>query len=372
MDMFHPMFAAINGKFGDYTVIYPSFNFVFLKFVHFISNGPLANSPYVLRDQSLLTVSITIAIYLILIFFSLFTKLFSKYSLYEKISIFLVYIFSSPFLFALERGNLLILSIFPLILLMTHTEHSKINFFSFAFLVNIKTYFILFIYEKIINKKYHHLFICLMYASAIFIISNLLFSADPFVFIKNTIMFAKNTSVFSGRELLSFPSSVSAFSHVLYSKGGGLFKNFYYLIEVIKFSLIIFSLYILFLRKNIILRKEFYSVIVVIICNLGIWVGGYTFIYYLAIFPVLYEMKFMKIYLLILAIIFLPIHFLLPNLDFFYPIGNNMPHIQYSYFSGMNVIPDVSINIASIVRPIVNFLLLFILSYEFYQRKTYR
>ena len=72
-------------------------------------------------------------------------------------------------------------------------------------------------------------------------------------------------------------------------------------------------------------------------------------------------MRFRSLYLLILAVIAMPLDLIvLSSAD----IGQ-----QYSYLSGSLVNVHWTLGLGSLLRPIINLLLLYLLSYEFASRK---
>jgi|TARA_B110000196_G_C20950687_1_gene569121 hypothetical protein len=165
---------------------------------------------------------------------------------------------------------------------------------------------------------------------------------------------------------MSMPSSISSFSYVLRSDALKVSPTFYILnaatlatiIEVIKWFIIVSMLLALMYAHKHLSDNQIIVVLVVIITNLGIWVGGYSLIFYIALIPIFQTMKLRSIYYGILLLIFMP-------LDFFTLIDRSEFIVaQYSYLSDSLVQVEWKLGAGSISKPALNLLLLTVLLCE--------
>jgi hypothetical protein len=92
------------------------------------------------------------------------------------------------------------------------------------------------------------------------------------------------------------------------------------------------------------------------ITNLGVWIGGYSFILYVCLVPILCRLKYRNIYLVCVFLIFMPVDVITLYSD---DLGN-----RYAYLSD-TVVPLVwQLSLGAFLRPVVNFGLLLIISIE--------
>ena len=135
------------------------------------------------------------------------------------------------------------------------------------------------------------------------------------------------------------------------------------LLEILKWTSIAFALSILYKKYRSIDMRETTVLLLVMISNIGVSVGGYTFITYIVAIPTLMHMQFKRIYISFLIFISLP--FLCINLF----EQDKMKAFFFSYFSHEFVYPAYMIDITALLRPILNIMFLCTLSYEFLLRK---
>jgi len=194
------------------------------------------------------------------------------------------------------------------------------------------------------------------------------------LFIENTMDFSKNEALFSLREVMSMPSSVSSFSYVLGADALRVNPRFHIvngatlatIIEVTKWLIIGAMLLALIYAHKHLSDNQIIAVLVVIITNVGISVGGYSLIFHIALIPIFQTMKLRSIYYGILLLIFMP-------LDFFTLIDRSeFLSAQYSYLSDSWVQVSWTLGAGSISKPALNLLLLAVLLYEVVFKSRHR
>lgn len=370
MDFFNVLYWAYDsGRYVEWSSVYPPLCFIAIRLANFLFNGGGFGDPTMMRDSSL-SVIIAICIgYLLVPIFLLKTKCWQDFTNIEKTLIYLTVISSAPMLFTLERGNLILIA--PLILAFSMAKIGAARCVFIALLINIKPYFVILIIYYVARRDWKGFLKCSLMAALIFFSTGLMLDDNFYVFFANILNFAQEEGIFSLREIMALPSSISAFSYVLKNPDGAMIasrlltpEHVLYVvdfIEMAKWSVLAISMSVLFIKAKQMCDSEILVLLVVFISNLGIWVGGYTFILYIALIPVLVKMKAGWLYVAALSLMALPLD-IVPLLDEF--IGE-----QYSYFAGAYVDVHWTWGLGSVIRPVVNLILLVLLSNEFYARQ---
>jgi hypothetical protein len=372
MDLFNPMAHAIHDDaYTVYQSVYPPLNFIFLKIFHSLFNGSETNNATLLRDTSRGMVFGWVFLYLLIPYLVIRTDNWRIFKRDEKLLIYLVVVLSFPMLFTLERGNLILLSLIPLACVFS--TQIWVRLISIAVLVNLKPYFILLFLSYLTQRKWKEMGYATLVAGIIFLVSGLIYDSSHFILMmRNLINFGGATNPLSIIEVVNFSSSISMFSFVASKKLIPIslleqHPNVLYIIlrlpEILKWTSIAFALSILYKKYRSIDMPETMVLLLVMISNIGVSVGGYTFITYIVAIPTLMHMQFKRIYISFLIFISLP--FLCINLF----EQEKMKAFFFSYFSNEFVYPAFMIDITALLRPILNIMFLWMLSYEFLLRK---
>ncbi|MFA7317978.1 MAG: glycosyltransferase 87 family protein [Sulfuricella sp.] len=372
MDLFNVLYWAYNdGRYTEWGSVYPPLNFIILKLVNFVFAGGGFGDPALMRDNSPFVIAGLCLVYLAVPAIVLKTRVWEDFTRIEKFLIYCAIVLSAPMLFALERGNLILLA--PILLALAFSRIGIARIFCIALLINIKPYFALLLIYYIARKDWKGFATCAVLSGLVFSVSGLALDNHFLVFFTNLFNFSKEAGLFSLRGVMAMPSSISAFSYVLKNPDGAMMASGFlnpasiaiivYIIEAAKWGVLAISLVILFVRSRLIGDTEALSLLVVIISNLGVWVGGYTFILYIALIPIFIKMRATWLYIGLLSLMAIPID-IIPLLDGF--IG-----AQYSYLAGAYVNVQWTLGLGSVIRPVLNILLLLILSFEFFARKPH-
>ena len=368
MDFFHVLFWAYDdGRYTDWNSVYPPLNFFIVRLIHFIfSEGfPTGGEGVSIRESSLSVVLGFCLIYCLVPAIMLMTRLWRGFSFREKFLTYFAILFSTPMLFTLERGNIIILV--PIFLSLAIGKTDTIRLACIALLINIKPYFALLLIFYIVRKKWGGFAYCIFITGMIFFITGLSLDDQFLIFFKNLFMLTSDKESYSLRELMTLPSSISVFSFVLMRpEGADLVSNLFnakfliYIIETAKWSVIALSLFSIFAKSRLMQDAEILSLLIVVITNLGVSVGGYTLIFYYALIPVFLKMRASWLYLGLISLMAIP----LDMIDF---LGGSIGE-QYSYLDDAVVEVFWSLGLGSLIRPIVNFLLILFISFEFLRR----
>jgi hypothetical protein len=367
MDFFNTMqWAYDEGRYSEWRSVYPPLVFIFLKFINIVFLGGPPADAEAIRQNSPLLITFLIIIYLLIPISVMRTNIWKDILLKNKIILFFIIIFSSPMLFALERGNIILIA--PILISLMISNAGFLRSFSIAVLINIKPYFALLLLFYLTQKDWKGLIYCTAVSGLLFLITGLVLDENFHLFFLNLLNFSQQESLFSPREVLALPSSVSVFSYVLKNpdvfRFAGQFLSFNLIEDIVlcidffKIFLIGFVLLFLLLKGNKFKSAEIFSLLILLITNLGVSVGGYTLIFYICLIPIILEMKFFKIIFIILFVLSSPLDVI--------SLMHNSLGFQEVYLSGDRVNIDWNLGLGSFVRPVFNMVFLIIIAMEVY------
>jgi hypothetical protein len=365
MDFFHTMYWADEpGRYTDWGSVYPPLNFLFLKGVRWLLFGPVYESnAFALRDLAKPFIPYIIAAFAASALFVFRHDLWRGFTAAQKVLIFITFFLSPPMLFSMERGNLIIFALGFLALALAKPGWTRT--FAIGMLINIKPYFALYLIAFAVSQRPRELISCTMMAGAIFLISGIVLDEHFLEFLQNLLQFSQDEYLFSPREVLSLPSSVSAFTSVLriylYIAGNLSIAGLYVgsiitLVESIKWLAILALFFSLGIAGRRVPVETTLAAATIAITNLGVWVGGYSFILYVCLIPILCRLTYSKIYLACVFLIFMP-------MDVISLYSENLG-TRYAYLSDSMVSVDWRLSLGTFLRPVVNFGLLLAISFD--------
>lgn len=359
MDFFNPLYWAYqSGVYTDWHSIYPPLNFLILKAIHWVMGGQsIYNNALDFRSYAIADIGLFIILYFLSIAFLMRHKVWGIFSFGEKILLYLVIITSVPMLYALERGNLIIITLFVLPFVFSNNALTKA--LSIAVIANIKPYFILFSLYFVITKEWKNFTISIVAMGAIFILSTIILGVQANEFFKNIIYF-NNHQIFDIRELLTFPSSfnigLNIFQYEQFVQHQKLLLILNYLLWLINLVIIALITILMFNRGNRIYAQDFFTLCILLISNLIASAGGYSLIYYLAFIPLLNSYHYRSFYFLVVTLLFI-------DLDFF-NLATRINANVFSFLGAQNLNVTWHLGFGSLIRPILNLLLLLFFIYE--------
>jgi hypothetical protein len=133
-------------------------------------------------------------------------------------------------------------------------------------------------------------------------------------------------------------------------------------VEAAKWGVVAIALIALRAKAAVARDAEIFALLVVLISNLGVWVGGYSLIFYATLLPVFLKMRARVLYVGALALIALPLDII--------PLRGDFIGMQYSYLADSRVDIYWTLGLGSLLRPFVNLALLLVLSLEFLNRRV--
>ena len=372
MDFFNSLYWAYdNNRYLVGESNYPPLNFVLLKIINSITfagltdftilntSVPFAHSMAgTIRDIFILKFFI-ISSYLIIPIIIINMKYWSDINKNEKIIFYFLIILSTPLLFTLERGNLILIC--PLFIGLLLTNRQILSSISAAILINIKQYFVIIVLKKIITRKWIDFYKIIIFLIFIYLISMYYIGNHIHEFFISIYSFSSNKAIFSTQEIMALPSSLSSFQSFLYSdnscfvelfsKSFNSTKRILLVINFIEFLIFTFTI-LVFISKCKIDCNINILLLICLLTNLTYKIGGYTLIFYYPFIPIFLKMKNRAACLSILFLMGLPLDIL--------PLIECDNGTQYSYLMNLSIDnPTWILGYGSFIRPVLNLILLF-------------
>lgn len=371
MDLYNTIWwGAHDGRYTEWRSIYPPLNFIFVGLMRalFAPSG-VGSDPVYLRATSLWPAYTITALHVIAPAFIVTRSTWSGFSKINRALIALIAVLSPIFLFSVERGNLIILSIFLLPFIFAERD-GWWKPLLLAIVINLKPYFVLLVFGYAFVGDWRRFLQALAFSGAIFLLSGLLEDPNFLLFVKNIKGFA-DSAVLQPRPLLALPASPSALTRAilifLNNAGSDAPKGLIWsllppLIEAVKTGAIVLALFGLFRSRHMARPNETFVLFLIMAVTAGIWAGGYSQVFYLAAVPVFMTMRFRNAYLLLLIAIFLPWDLV--------TLYTDPPAVSLSFITDRIVSANWQLGLGSLVRPFLNIALIATLGAELLKRKV--
>ena len=358
MDFYNPLFWILKDEFyTTYKSVYPPINYFFLKLFTFNLDSNSFSSSFQLREVKSNFIYYYSAINAFILFLILKIGDWREVSNGGRTLIWAAIIFSIPVLFAIERGNLIFVSLLVLAIYIA-TENIWVKAITFALLVNIKPYFIILLIEYLNIYKFDLKIISkfIITSTLMFLLTSLAAGLDIIAFISNYNNFGSRAN-FSNDGLLALPNTLESIAQFIKL----IFKNKEdaHLSEILILPLKLLKVFVpltfMLLVLALPLEKRTLKVsAILLIGNFSHVTSGYIYLIYILIVPfLLREVELRKGIYLMLIIFVLPLDWLrVPGFINYYTF-------MQSYLGGVEIYNvDFWLSIGTIVRPISNFILM--------------
>jgi hypothetical protein len=358
MDLFHTMYWSKNdGKYTEWASVYPGLAFFIVNVIGLPVDVGYADG-FELRSIAGYSILIYLVMALVVPFYLVKSKLY-KFSTSECILYYFFIITSFPYLFAIERGNIIILCLAGIPFLFSN--NIIIHSLSLASLINIKPYFIIVSFARIRNLE--HFVAIGVFTVLLFLIFGLLASEDFYLLFKNLLSFNNQAENFSLREIINYPSSLGAWSDFFRLLELGQVEVPSYvpmaslavLLDIARYVSVLFAVYAL-IQDRLSDKKLAIILCIVLLTNFSRSAGGYSVIFMLAILPLVQDFKFSHIISALVALCILPLDAV--------PVLTQNFGIEPVYLSGIDADVDWSLGLGAVTRPFFNLFLLLALSVE--------
>jgi hypothetical protein len=349
MDFFNPNYwANYSQRFTDWDSVYPPLVFLISKAIS-PSDCIFITDIINYRECSISS------IYLIL-FSGILGSIVCSIATVKSITrnknttlIFLVaiaYFFSLPTLFAIERGNYILLA-FALLALFSYFQNILLRALLLALAINIKPYLILISLAFILKKQFTFLaYLITLTSSIYFVTAEILNDPNHYLILGNILNFSTNTDK-NILELLTLPTSIFTF----FSPVSKAFPNFTNLFLALKFLLLtmlaIFSVvFISKSYKSMSIEHNCFFILLALLIFTGA-TGGYGLILLYPFIPRIYNSSFKPNRFFLCALIFT-----FTPLDFDIYTSPNL-FLHYFSFLGDNFVSfPATVAIGTLIRPL--------------------
>ena len=368
MDLFNTLsWGNTNLMYSIWHSVYPPLNFIFTRLGSIAFSYQSWLPAIVAREFS---ENIIFALILYSVIFPMLVmkfKLWDVASIQDKIIIYFIFIFSPIFIFAVERGNLIL--ILPLILAFTLSNHPLSKILGIPLLANLKLNLALLFIYFLVKKEFKNFFISIFISSLIFLIAGYLIGDNPFLIIDNYLRFTDEKVISTSNQLYSSINLSGLYlsladerfrSTIGYFTGDTLLKLGLDFIKLLNFLGIFYVALIIIKasKKALSLHESPYLIALILLFTLSI--GSFNLLYNLVlllpIVPVIIKSNSNSIKLLFIL--------LFVQLDFF-SYNFNIPVQQWSYLSHDYVYTYNNPGLGSLLRPIIFFSLTVLFAYNF-------
>lgn len=355
MDFFNTEYWSFDqGRYTDWGSIYTPFSFLLTQLVGCNFSGG-ADDPFLYRQEN-------IACFLLFLVIVTSFVAYYVYRKYKNIYYLSVVLLSSPLLFAIERGNLLVF-LLPFLFLFVKTKNDLFKGLILGLAISLKIYFVALLFVFLLMRSYRVIAISMLSFLSLNIVSALVINAEDWLlFIDNIFMFSGEPKFYEWSYFsYSYRNLLLGLVELRPALSDWLFGID---IAVLMLVFLTFALSSLHFMKLSDTGKQENSVLLMLLLLMLVMIvvknaGGYVF---LLLFPFLFFIRNSILVSMLLFLLVLPVSYPLYELN--NSISTNalltseVVEFQYSIDTGM------------ILRPAVFFLLYFLLSYRLIGRNV--
>ena len=356
MDYFNVQYWVYDeGRYTEWQSIYTPFSFWIVSIFPYSESG---SEPSILRDEAAFFL---MGLYVITTILTLYFQ--SKALIRSNKILLIMLLLSMPFLFTLERGNLLFITL--LVLLISSLNYKKLWIFSIfmAMAISLKIYLIALLFIPLLNLHVSRIILTLLLALFINIISaNLLGESNWWLFMNNILEFSSDARYYEWSYFTySYQNILLAFTTLNPKyESIGFWSNLLVLSITFVFFLLVSTKYLLSsISSKDARRNTLFLLLIMLIMIVVKNSGGYVFI---LLFPFLSSVIFNRISLYILLLLLLPIEIPLMTLDTI---------TQESFISGQQVEVSRDVTSGMILRPLLFLVLYYMISINFLRKKKF-
>jgi hypothetical protein len=357
MDFYNPLYWVIKDRF--YTVfqsVYPPLNYYLLKLFTLGIDFNVPIDSFQLRNSKPMLSVVLCLLYLTIVWIVINIGEWKKIKIGHRLLIWLACIFSTPVLFAIERGNLIFFALLFLSIYLA-AQNIWIRAIAFGLLVNTKPYFLLLLIQYLnfysFDKKI--LLISIFTSAIIFIFPSIILDLNIYNFLMNYVSFS-NMAIFSIDGMVALPNNLASLYPIKWILNwgqasqipGSSYTFWFSLGKVISYiAVVVLSMTLITLPIS---REDKIILSIILIANFSYTTGGYIFIIYIILIPYLINDTLLRGALIPISLIFfIPIDWIpIPSLGYH---DNQLT----SYLGGVEL-ENVNLWLAwgTIIRPIAN------------------
>lgn len=369
MDFFNPLFwVDQSGIYTEWQSVYPPLNFLILKIYKdfLFLNIDSYLSPFELRGILENDIKYIVLSYIFILIITVEIIFKDIASFYFRALISITTLLSSYFLFGIERGNLIFFSLLILAIYI-YSKTELVKALSVAILINLKPYFLIIYLVRLIDYRNvadnkHFLFLVPLFSAFIFILTGLILGQEFYMLPLNILGFATQEGLLSPAEVLTLPTSMTAISYlkelIIEFKVPLMVSN---VIKLIVFFYLFKLLKLVFEKKCT--KNDLIIITIIFITNYSVNPGPYALLFYLPIIGILFRMNEYKILVLVVTMLYGGALDLIPVYHF-------QAHKMEVFLSGQFIQIDPFLTLGTLMRPILNFIVLILFLQKMQSRET--
>lgn len=374
MDFYHTAYWSLNpGRFTEWGSVYPPLVFLGLRGLMLLSDAQTAvNDGFSLRTVWPEAGLWLLLLYAACVYTAVEYPLRRLFPPWQRLLLAVFFALSPPALFALERGNVIIL-LCPLVALML-SPNKWLRCLAIALMINIKPYTVLFVLYYVLKGDFKGFISVLTLSFVLFVVSGLVLDQNFPLFLSNLVNFAGTPFNWLPAGLESMDATVNVLDYNAQYRY--LFRDTEFSItpdllvlaalpKYLNFLLIGMAAYLLAVRRKFVSDTDIFLVITSIITNYSVSTGGYVLVMYIPLLGFILSRKDpanIRIFLTLITV-FMPLDWIIYR----YANSGN----SYVYLSGgVHFIHDIR-GIGAFLRPVLNLASLYLLAIQLF-RTPYR
>jgi len=232
-DYFESVVSSYNNPYTNYHVVYPSMVTVFyavighftMPYVNIPASASLEESFGLLRDSQMGIMSfVLITLVTFYVLHLIYIKIMKGTNLRKELMFLFLILLSYPFIYALERGNSIILAlVFCFLFLLGHRSENKwiryASYIALGIAAGIKIYPAILWLLLIRDKQYREAGICAAIVAALFLIPFIFTDGNPIMLFDNAFTYAESNLGFTNiiqitggllHEILGFSAGIAS------------------------------------------------------------------------------------------------------------------------------------------------------------------
>ncbi len=360
MDLFNPMsWVDDDDRYTLWRSVYPPLNFLILGIFKTVGGSSIfENNPYELRAQNIISQIVFLLIYITVPIVILSMRYYSFFKKQTKILIYIIFITGIPALYALERGNLIVIALPFIALSLSGSVVGRIS--GLATLINLKPYFLILGFLIFFRKYWAESLFSIIIATILFFASGLLLGDENYLLIFENLSNFDNKTQTGFLDLHDLRFNLLGFSNeniqalLTLTQEQNLNSEYIYNLTKISYLLIGIILILIALKRNVISIQQIYTILYIVLLNITGKIGGYSLIIYFCLLPIIASFRFATIYLVLITLINAPI-------EIFFNIAESV--IDYTYqpkfsvvYLGGEMVTQITakLSLGTLLRPLLN------------------
>ena len=372
MDFFHPMYWSMDdGRYTVWKSVYPPLNFFILGAVRLVSFGDAQFvDGFDIRAHAHVLNYLLVVLPIACMWLTIRSPLFHGLTQTQRRLISAFVILSTPLLFGIERGNVVVF--LPPLIAYTIVATGWRRSLTIAVLINIKPYFVILALVYLLKWRPWWFLATGAAAGGLFLVSGMLVDPNFPLMFRNVSDFATILETRPPGDFLVMDTSLDVLRYTLqyYVADGvrfhGITRDVVATETIIRLTIYIGVISIIgaaaFARNRVSFR-ELFAALILVILNFSMMPGGYALVLLVPVFPILYTMRLRSAYFALIAICFMPLNWITAYTSRVWPM---VSFLTSHHFKAIE-----HVGIGGFLRPFASFTLMVLIAFEFAARTAF-